>query len=137
MACKAGSIFCSSIALPSEFVIVPRPHLFWSACERAPTGPFLSEQNTTYFRTAGWLDCRISRVSTASPAPLRLSAMQFANIVPQGTETEHFHKRIHCRSGHVSLQYKHYVLVWGGSRVFQIFFENFRCRNAALLISRK
>jgi hypothetical protein len=43
--------------------------------------------------------------------------MQFADIVPQGTETEHFHKRIHCRSGHISVQYKHYVLVWAGSRV--------------------
>ncbi|XP_059480297.1 kelch domain-containing protein 2-like isoform X2 [Neocloeon triangulifer] len=42
--------------------------------------------------------------------------MQFADIVPQGPETEHFHKRIHCRSGHISVKYRNYVLVWGGSR---------------------
>jgi hypothetical protein len=48
------------------------------------------------------------------------SKMQYADIIPQGIETEHFHKRIHCRSGHVSLRYKHYVLVWGGSRVCSV-----------------
>jgi len=55
---------------------------------------------------------------------LKKSRMQYAEIVPQGIETEHFHKRIHCRSGHITVQYKHYIIVWGGSRVTLKFKNN-------------
>ncbi|KAF4530090.1 hypothetical protein B566_EDAN001346 [Ephemera danica] len=40
--------------------------------------------------------------------------MFYARMNGQGADTEHFHKRIHCRSGHVTVQYKGRLIVWGG-----------------------
>ncbi|CAB3379204.1 Hypothetical predicted protein [Cloeon dipterum] len=44
------------------------------------------------------------------------------NFVPVDADAEHFHKRIHCRSGHITVRYRDHVLVWGGSR--EVHYDN-------------